>query len=769
MSKPTEFFASWRISYGKAFILICLSFWFFLPRIGLAAINVDGRLDEPEWSGAKSFRDFSLIDPLTLETPSMATEARVLATEEGLAVAMICEQPSTIKRTHTVTSRDAHEFDSDNVTLMVDFDGTGKTAYEFGVSLAGSYSDGTIADIALFSNTDWDPVWQRGVHEEDDRWTVEILLPWSIAAMRGGDGNTRRIGLFFSREVQDTKEVFGFPGVSRQQQNFMNNFASVEIPSYSAQQLDVVPYVTAISDLVDNSTTGKAGLDLSWKPSSVFQVAATFFPDFGHVESDELVINFTAYESFFSDKRPFFTENQGIFDLSMVSAGGGPGSGSGPMGGGNLFYTRRVGGPRDDNREASDIKGAVKTIGSAGPFNYGLFAAKEDEDVGRSFYAGRVTLPADTWSVGWFTTYAERPFLDRTGFVNAFDYDFRFGESWRWKGQFIRSEVKTLPERRTGKAFSSTVEYTVSKDQNYSLSLDRYDDKFDINDMGYLRRNDTEDVSVRGMWQQNGFSENAVISNITWSANGGIGRNMAGDVFPASASLNINTKTRVGSEARASLNYTSSGYDDTLSRGNGLVRLNERLGASINYSTPRRGAWKNSFGVRTSQEGVEKWGVGLSADAVWYPGENLNLDLSVGPSWSRDWLIWVQGSQLGSFSRRQLTAELSANWFPAVKHEMRLKTQWATVDAEAEQSYVIGEGGRLIPDSQPLNDFAQINFGLQFRYRYEIGPLSDFYLVYSRGGFDYINDPDQDTMSLLRDSTKLRDSDQILVKLRYCF
>jgi len=287
--------------------------------------------------------------------------------------------------------------------------------------------------------------------------------------------------------------------------------------------------------------------------------------------------------------------------------------------------------------------------------------------------------------------------------------------------------------------------------------------------MGYLRRNDTEGASIRGMWQQNGFSENAAISNITWSANGSISRNMAGDVFPATAMLNMTAKMRKGSEVMLSFNYASSGDDDTLSRGNGLVRLNERLGANINYSTPRRGAWKNSFGVRASQEGVEKWGVGLSADAVWYPGENLNLDLSVNPSWSRDWLIWVQDTQLGSFSRRQITAELSANWFPAAKHEMRLKTQWATVDAEAEQSYDIGAGGRLIPDSRPLDDFAQINFVLQLRYRYEIGPLSDFYLVYSRGGFDYIMDPDRDTLDLLGDSTQLRDSDQILAKLRYCF
>ncbi len=773
MSKLFHIFINLRISYSRALILLCLSAWLLVPCVGLAAIHVDGLLNEPEWKDAKIFRDFKLIDPLTLAKPSLATEARVLATKEGLAVAITCEQPATIKRTHTVTTRDAREFDSDNVTLIVDFDGTGKLAYEFDVSISGSYSDGIINDQTIFPNTDWDPAWQRAVHEEPQQWTVEILLPWSIAAMRDGDGSTRQIGLFFAREVQATKEVFGFPGISRQQSNFMTKFAKVEIPSYSSQQLDVVPHVTVLSDMVNHSTKVNSGLDISWKPNGAFQVAATFYPDFGQVESDQLVINFTAFESFFSDKRPFFTENQGIFNVSMASSGalsgGPPGSGGGPSGGNSLFYTRRVGGPRDDNGGASDIKGALKVIGSAGLLNYGIFAAKEDENVGRTFYAGRVTLPKDQWSIGWFTSYVERPFLDRTGLVNSFDYDFRFGESWRWNGQFVGSTIETQPGRSSGTAFWSSVDYIVSRDQDYSLTIDRYDNRFDIDDLGYLKRNDTEDVSVRGMWQQNGFPKDAFISDITWSINAAVGRNTEGDVFPTTVMANINSKLHGGDEVMLNLNFASSGYDDRLSRGNGLVRLNQRLGANINYSTPRRGEWKESIGVNIAQEGVDGWGYGINADAVWYPSDNLNLDLNLSPNWSRDWLIWVQGTQLGSFSRRQVSATLSANWFPAVKHELRLKTQWATVNAKAEQSYSIGDNGRLIADNTPMNDFAQVNFGLQFRYRYEIGPLSDFYLVYSRGGFDYINNPDKDTISLLTDSTTLRDSDQILAKIRYRF
>jgi hypothetical protein len=758
----------------KIKILITVTLLLFFPCIGFAAINVDGHLDESEWSGAQSFPDFLVIDPVTLATPAYATEARVAATKEGLAVAIICDQPSATKRTRTVTSRDAQEFDSDNVSVLIDFDRNAKTAYEFSVSMTGSYRDGTTTNNAIFSNTDWDPVWQRAVYEEPERWTVEMLLPWSIAAMRDGDGKTRQIGMFFKREVQESKEIYGFPGVSQMQPNFMNDFAKVEIPSFTSQQLDVVPYVTVLSDMVNDSVETKAGLDIAWKPSNKFQVVATFNPDFGQVESDQLVINFTAFETFFSDKRPFFTENQAIFNVNGSGGrggGSGPGIGGGPGSGGGtqLIYTRRIGGPRDDNMEPANIDGALKVIGSEGLVNYGVLAAMESEEVGRNFYAGRLMISQNTWSIGGLSTYVDRPFMDRTALVNSLDYDFRFGESWRWNGQLIGSEINSSWDKTSGFALSTSLAYTVSKDQHYNMAISRFDSKIDINDMGFLTRNDLEQFSINGDWQINSFSQDSSIASIGWNISGNLSRNTEGDRFPVSANLMGNASMRNGSGAMFGVNYSSPGFDDKISRGNGLVYLNQRFGGNVSYFTQRKGAWKEYISARVIQEGYEGWGAAINVDAVWYPTNNLNLDFNISPSWSEDWLLWVQGTQLGSFSRSQVTGMISGNWFPAPRHEFRLKAQWATVDAEAEQSYYIGNGGALIPDNEPLNDFAQINFGLQLRYRYEIGPLSDIYVVYSRGGFDYINNPEQDTLSLLGDSTQLRDSDQILFKVRYGF
>ena len=312
-----------------------------VPMAANGAIKVDGRIDEPDWENAQTFSRFVVTDPLTLENPRYPTRALLLSLPEGLAVAFICEQPVDEKRARTVAKHDATNFDADSVSFMVDFDGTGEIAYEFSVSIAGSYREGNIVN-EVRTNYDWDGLWQRAVIEEQDHWTVEILIPWSIVAMHEGTGDNRRIGVSFQRRLNLTNETFAFPDASMNRSRFISDFEKVEVKHYSAQEFYVVPYVTMLRDQAKKNTTGKAGMDLFWKKSGRFQLAATINPDFGQVESDDLVINFTAIETLFSDKRPFFTENQGTFEGIM------------PMGN-SIFYTRRIGGPNDKDGAAQAI------------------------------------------------------------------------------------------------------------------------------------------------------------------------------------------------------------------------------------------------------------------------------------------------------------------------------------------------------------------------------------------------------------------------------
>ena len=109
-------------------------------------------------------------------------------------------------------------------------------------------------------------------------------------------------------------------------------------------------------------------------------------PDFGQVESDDLVVNFSATETFISDKRPFFTENQGIFEFTT------------PSDFSQLLYTRRVGGPADDGVGAGDITAALKLNGSLGATKYGVFARRR----------GRVGRPHVRRRCAWCAISASR-------------------------------------------------------------------------------------------------------------------------------------------------------------------------------------------------------------------------------------------------------------------------------------------------------------------------------------------------------------------------
>ena len=205
-----------------------------------------------------------------------------------------------------------------------------------------------------------------------------MLIPWHIAPMRDAKGDKRTMGIYLDRVIGATGERVAWPQASFERPRFLSDFAPIEVANYSQSLLAVTPYVSGLYDNVGESSDGDAGVDVFWKPNGQMQLTATVNPDFGQVESDDLVVNFSATETFISDKRPFFTENQGLFEFTT------------PSDFSQLLYTRRVGGPADDGEGSGDITAALKLNGSVGATKYGVFAADEGESVGRTFSALRV-------------------------------------------------------------------------------------------------------------------------------------------------------------------------------------------------------------------------------------------------------------------------------------------------------------------------------------------------------------------------------------------
>jgi hypothetical protein len=732
-------------------------------------IVVDGRIDEPEWSNAIRCADWRRTLPFLRDDPRYGNDVRILSTERGLAAAFIIDQPPQERRMRPRTPRDAQSFTGDTVSLVVDFDATAQVGYEFAVALGGGIRDGLVTNQNKFDR-DWDTTWEHAVRETDDQWFVEMLVPWSSISMRKSAVDTRTIGIYASRYLFERGERYACPGISNESAVFLSDFRRVSVSQYeAAQSFDFVPYATVRSDLVNDDTQFKAGADINWKVSPSLSLAATLNPDFGQVESDELVVDFSAIETVFTDKRPFFTENQGIFDLRTPANG-------------QLIYTRRIGAAPDDfSAGSSDIDVALKLTGTAHSLVYGAFLAQEadyHDDVGRLFAATRVALPLEHVRVGYLGTWTDHPFLDRDALINSIDYEVTPNDWWRVSGQVIRSDIghagvdvspfaaPQSPPNTSGYEAWLQTDFNRSAPLTHTLKLLYIDDRFDLNDLGYMERNSLRQVE----WETNRRVPGAREGRINGESQrlyAYYRENEQGQRLPSRLQLSRTVQYASNWSAYEELRYLTSGIDDLISRGNGRVQLDNRASAYFDATSRRFGDWQLTFGGYVYQQGVRDYSTRLELTTSWFPTEKLTLRLDLLPYYFDDWLLWERDNLFGSYRGKRMDYDLRVDWIPAPRHELRVKWQWIGIDAEPRTAYRTDAAGNLLVVAEPIEPFTVNNLGLQIRYRYEIGPLSELFLVYARGGFDLLREDERSVGDLFGHMSDVRDADQFMIKMRY--
>ena len=685
------------------------------------AVEVDGVIGADEWAGARHITDFRLTQPLSREPAPQPTEAWVLATPEGLAIAFRNLQADRYPRTRQLTQRDAGG-PLDRVNVYVDFDGEGRTGYNFTLTLGGGIIDTTVTSENQF-NDDWDGDWRHAVTEDEAGWSAEILLPWHIATMREAQGDSRTIGMSLDRVIGATGERASWPAVSFQEPRFLSVFERIQIPAYSQSLLAVTPYVVGLYDNVGGDSEFDAGADLFWKPNGQFQLSATLNPDFGQVESDELVVNFGAVETFFSDRRPFFTENQGFFDVPFGSLNNNS----------RLLYTRRVGAEADDGSGASDVAAAVKLNGSGLGLNYGVFAASEDGDAGRDFFAARVTRDFDGHGLGAMATRVERPFLDREANVFEVDHQWRPSDRLSVRTAVAGSQVDQDGQRTEDSGAQVTVDHDLGNQWRQQLYALHLGDDLQLNDFGYLERNNFNYVRYELGKRITDLPETSAYASHFWR--GAVSRrtNDNGVHIADAASLNRqgDSPWSIYGEAR----YAAEG-----------------LG------------------------GMDEGQVQLYVEPAYQVNDRLSFFGGTQLSHNPDWLLWRGGNLVGTYRSDQVFFSLGSTWLVDAKQELRVRLESIGLDAHARQAYRVADDGTPVAVDEAIPDFSLSNLAFQVRYRYELAPLSYLYIAYVRGGEFFDEDVDgfqrlegRDAFGRLGDAFDLRDSEQLLVKLSYRF
>ncbi len=354
------------------------------------APRIDGYLDDAIWKNTEPASDFVQREPNPGRASSYRTIARVAYDDDAVYVAlrMFDDQPAKI--ISRLTRRDDMSSASDRAGVYFDSYRDRRTAFGFLVTPRGTQADVQVSDDTREDFT-WDAVWEVETRLDSLGWTAEFRIPLSQLRYNGSrDAGSLVWGIQFVREHGRSGEISFWapvlPNVGRSVSLFgeLHGDRVVEAPRrvellpYTLAKLTREPGSTANPFYSRNATGASAGADLKYGISSSLTLTATINPDFGQVEADPSVVNLGSFETFYTEKRPFFTEGSDIFRWALAPEG-------------FVFYSRRIGrapqaapsvvaGGFADSPPSARILAAAKLSGkTAGGWGVGVLHALTEE------------------------------------------------------------------------------------------------------------------------------------------------------------------------------------------------------------------------------------------------------------------------------------------------------------------------------------------------------------------------------------------------------
>lgn len=306
-------------------------------RLVTARPVIDGKLDDECWKHGNWAGDYIQYIPNEGAEPTFQTEHNIQYDDHYLYIAIRAHDPEPDKVHRYAGVRD--ELVGDKVGVCFDSYRDYRTGFEFTVTAWGQK-----VDLVLFNPTNWDfnwdAVWKVKVGLEEAAWVAEIEVP--LSQLRYSNKDEQVWGLHTWRWIDRLNEESNWERQTKTGPGMLYNFGEfIGLKGLKkSRRLEILPFVlgdletmkkTPGNPYTKNGRTwgGNAGLDAKIGVSSNFTIDLTINPDFGQVESDPSVMNLTAFETFYEEKRPFFLEGLTIFDYKFDRQ--------------NLFYSRRIG------------------------------------------------------------------------------------------------------------------------------------------------------------------------------------------------------------------------------------------------------------------------------------------------------------------------------------------------------------------------------------------------------------------------------------------
>ncbi|MEX2571600.1 MAG: DUF5916 domain-containing protein [Gemmatimonadota bacterium] len=668
------------------------------------SITIDGRLTDEIWSSAPPVTDFTQLDPQEGAPATQPTEVRIAYDEVAIYIGAMLYDDGEIRT--QLARRDGSMGESDVFEVILDSYHDHQTAYRFATNPSGMKSDALVSGGGG-GDSSWDPVWQVATEEVEGGWSVEMRIPFS--QLRFSRATEQTWGVQIERTIHRNQEQAQFAFTPKlepggvQRYGHLTGIRDIE----PGRRLELLPYVTgrmeyvrepaASAALVENTLrdhpemVANAGLDLKYRLSSNVTLDATVNPDFGQVEVDPAVINLTAFETRFQERRPFFIEGAEIFSFG---SGGPTGSTGRPA---EVLYSRRIGrSPQgsvpsgalySDVPTATTILGAAKLTGKVGggwslgfldavtggeeaPFidadgmrrevsvepaaNYLVARARRDLREGATRFGVIFTAVNRSFSSDALTARLHSAAYT-TGVDLVHETDDR---RWRINGSFspslvIGEEAALVRTQQTSSRYFQrpdaehlSVDPDATRMAGYyamgaasrvagawtgRLSLGATSPGYEVNDIGFQSYADRLIVDTHFQYDQT--RPGRLLRS--WNVGGGPDNiwNYAGQHVMS----NINLQSRY-----QWTNYWSSGwrvevtpetYDDRLTRGGPMSRTPRGMGARADFSTDSRKPYRLSAQASYSSDEGGSWSRSFGVDLSHQPRENWSID--VGPSITR--------------------------------------------------------------------------------------------------------------------------------------
>jgi hypothetical protein len=346
-------------------------------------IEIDGRLDDEAWKQAEPVDEFIQAKPQAGYPASERTEVRVVYDDKNIYVGAICFDSEPRKAVTTTLEQDFDSPNSDNFGVTLDTFHDRRNAYFFQVNPRGALKDAQVFDDSRYENTAWEGVAVQRTTILEDRWIVELAIPFTT--LRFDPSSTDPAwGINFLRRIRRKNEDALWSPLDRR--DFVHRMSKAGTllgltGLRKGRNLQIKPF-----GLASNTTgslrpagvkagTADGGVDVKYGVTPSMTLDLTWRTDFSQIEVDQEQVNLTRFSLFFPEKRDFFMENAGVFQFGDVGeralrTGAGPRDFT-------LFHSRRIG--LTDNGKPIDIVGGGRLTGSAGPFQLGVLNMQTED------------------------------------------------------------------------------------------------------------------------------------------------------------------------------------------------------------------------------------------------------------------------------------------------------------------------------------------------------------------------------------------------------